>query len=86
MATPVENAPKKPAKMHKYKVYSHRPKGRGLFTQSDHFDVHILQSEKPLKEFAMGLSEKGFLVKGTPRSSHDFWVMPGAIMRVEMVS
>jgi len=80
----VEDAPKKPSKMHKYKVYSHRPKGRGLFTQSDHFDVHVLSSPKPLEEFARGLSERGFLVKA--KGGNNYWVMPGAIMRVEMTA
>lgn len=83
-AAPVEDAPKKPEKMHKYKVYSHRPKGRGLFTQSDHFDVHFLSSTKPLEEFARGLSERGFLVKA--KGGNNYWVMPGAIMRVEMTA
>lgn len=84
VAAPVEDAPKKPSKMHKYKIYSHRPKGRGLFTQSDHFDVHVLSSPKPLEEFARGLSEKGFLVKA--KGGSNYWVMPGAIMRVEMTA
>lgn len=81
VSQPAETAGK-PVKRHKYKVYSHKPKGRGLFTQSEHFDVHYLNSSKELEEFALSLSERGFMVRG---SGANYWVMPGAIMRIEQV-
>lgn len=80
---PVEVVHEKPAKTNRYRVYSRNPRGRGLFAQADHFDVHEIRSKKPLDEFARGLSERGFMVKA---KGGGYWVMPGAIMRVEQAA
>lgn len=65
--------------MQQYKVRVHKLGWAGFITQADHFQDFHIPSPEPLKDFAKRLAVEGFQDSESGR-----WIMPGAIMWIEV--
>ena len=65
--------------MNHYTVRAQSPRALGFITQADHYRDYELDSNESLEELAGRLTAKGF-----PDSDGRRWIMPGAIVWIEM--
>lgn len=66
--------------MYKYKVRVYEVGVFGFFTQADHYQDYDFTSDDSLEQFARRLSREGFAVDDGRK-----WIMPAAILTVEIV-
>lgn len=64
----------------RFKVRVYVATAFSLFTQADHFEDYYFDAKEPLVQFAQSLARTGFAVDDNRK-----WIMPGAILTVEVI-
>ena len=65
--------------MSKYKVRVYEATAWSMFSQADHYSDYTLTSSETLKQIAQRLAQYG------SAATDQKWIMPGAILTVEIV-
>lgn len=66
--------------MKHYRIRVYLATAWSILTQSDHFQDHYIDSSESLEAIAKRLAHDGFRV-----GQQDKWIMPGAILTIELI-